>query len=114
MSALPVIPAASGIDYAMPQADYLALEALGSSDIKRLLRSPAHYLAERNKVTEPTDSMVIGSAIHLAVLEPARFAAEVVQRPTFDRRTTIGKAAFAAWSAEHAGRLALEIGRAHV
>jgi hypothetical protein len=52
--------------------------------------------------------MVIGTAIHLAVLEPERFALEVVQRPTFDRRTTIGKAGFAAWTAENAGRLALE------
>jgi hypothetical protein len=108
MSALPVFPEASGIDYAMPQADYLALDAIGSSDIKRLLRSPAHYQAGRARSAEPTDAMVIGTAIHLAVLEPERFALEVVQRPTFDRRTTTGKAAFAAWTAEHAGRLALD------
>jgi hypothetical protein len=108
MSALPVFPEASGIDYAMPAEAYHAIDALGSTDIKRLLRSPAHYQPGRARSAEPTDAMVIGTAIHLAVLEPERFALEVVQRPTFDRRTTIGKAAFAAWTAEHAGRLALD------
>lgn len=110
MSALPIdlgVPT-TGIDYHMPQDKYLALDALGSSDIKRLLRSPAHYRAAADTALEPTDAMVIGSAIHLGVLEPARFDVEVVQRPTFDRRTTIGKAAHAEWTAANEGKLALD------
>ncbi len=109
MSALPIVAPPTGVDYAMPQADYLALEDLGSGDIKRLLRSPAHYLAERDKVTEPTDAMVIGSAVHLAVLEPVRFSREVIVAPKFDRRTTSGKAAAAEFDAEYADHMKLTL-----
>ena len=104
----PLPVAAAGIRYNMPEAEYHALDALGSTDIKRLLRSPAHFRAGRDASSEPTAAQQLGTAIHLAVLEPARFAAETVAAPKFDRRTNAGKAAAAEFEALHAGKALLE------
>lgn len=100
-------PATGDVVYGMPDTAYRAVDALGSTDIKRLLRSPAHFRAGRDEPREPTDAMALGTLIHLAVLEPARFAAETVVAPKFDRRTTVGKQAAAAFEAEHAGKLVI-------
>lgn len=97
-----------GVRYDMPEAEYHALPALGSGDVSRLHRSAAHYRAKADADDESTDAQVIGTAIHLAVLEPARFAAEVVVSPAFNRRTNAGKADAEAWALVHAGRVVLE------
>lgn len=95
----------AAIDYRMSHADYLALDALGSSDVKRLMRSPAHYRAGGSPMDPQTAA--IGTATHMAILEPERFALEVVAAPALDRRTAAGKAAAAAFAAEHAGKLVI-------
>lgn len=104
MSAVP-LAAAGSVDYTMSHADYLALPALGSSGVKRLLRSPAHYRSGGASIDPQTAA--IGTAAHMAVLEPARFERECVAAPRFDRRTTAGKAAAAAFEAEHAQHLVI-------
>lgn len=96
-----------GVTYGMPEATYRAIPALGSSDVKALLRSPAHYRAGLEDEPESTEAQVLGTAIHLAVLEPERFEREVVTAPTVDRRTKDGKAAAAAFEQAHAGMLIL-------
>lgn len=99
MSAFEFLPGAhDGIDIEA----YHAMPALSSSGIKKLLRSPAHYLVERTKQNEPTPAMRIGTAIHTLILEPHR-AGEVVQMPEFNNRTKGGKADRDAWIAAHAG-----------
>jgi exodeoxyribonuclease VIII len=108
MSALPVFPEASGIDYDMPHDEYLAALGLGSSAIKKILRSGAHYKASIDCPQERTSAFDVGSATHMAVLEPARFADSVIAAPKFDRRTKEGKASAAAFEAECAGRLVLD------
>ena len=48
--------------------------------------------------------MTIGTAVHMALLEPIRFAEEVVVKPDdIDGRTKAGKE----WLAEHAGRIVM-------
>ena len=56
----------------MPFADYLKARGVSKSALDRIERSPAHYKYAPWK--EPTRAMVIGSAIHTAVLEPDTFA----------------------------------------
>lgn len=52
----------------MPFDDYLAVDALSSTALKQLARSPWHY---RNRVDiEPTPAMLSGTLAHCAVLEP--------------------------------------------
>lgn len=93
-----------GIDWSLPADIYHAIPACGSGDVKRLLRSPAHYRAGSQPAS---DALEVGHSLHLSVFEPARFAAEVVAAPKVDRRTTAGKAAYAAFEAEHAGKTVL-------
>jgi exodeoxyribonuclease VIII len=51
--------------------------------------------------------MNLGTALHLAVLEPQMFWEQVAVRPAIDRRTKAGKAAAEEFEAEHAGKLIL-------
>lgn len=84
------------IHYAMPNAEYHARPELNNSAIKRLLRSAAHYQSYLTEKREPTTSMIIGSAVHAAVLEPDVFSREYVAIPEgLDKRTKDGKATFA-------------------
>ena len=68
-----------GIVYDMPLAEYLAVDALSSTGLKLLARSPWHY---RNRVeTDPTPAMLRGSLAHCAVLEPDALASRYVVVP---------------------------------
>lgn len=73
--------------------------------------SPRHYWAkyiDPNRVRqEPTPAMVLGSAVHAAILEPDSFTSEYVANPGFDRRTKAGKADYEAFQLEHAGKTIL-------
>lgn len=57
----------------MPEADYHAREEVSSSQLKHLLKSPFHYAHNRTVKVEPTPAMLLGSAVHTAVLEPEKF-----------------------------------------
>lgn len=88
------------IHIGMPNATYHALPAVGSSGLKLLQRSPAHYFAAyrdpARKQREATPAMKIGTAWHAAIFEPEAFAAEYVEIPDgLDRRTKEGKALWA-------------------
>jgi hypothetical protein len=54
----------------MPFDEYLALPFWSQSTIKEALKSAAHAKAAREVKPEPTDAMVLGTAFHLAFLEP--------------------------------------------
>jgi exodeoxyribonuclease VIII len=51
--------------------------------------------------------MRLGTALHLAVLEPQLWSREVAVRPAIDRRTKAGKQAAEEFDAEHAGKIVL-------
>lgn len=61
--------------------DYHRLDALSSTGIKQILRSPMHYRYWRDHPQEERDALILGSALHMSVLEPDRFAADVVAVP---------------------------------
>lgn len=54
--------------------DYHAHPALGSSTIREILKSSAHYAYKLTHKVKKTDSMILGDAIHAFILEPNRFA----------------------------------------
>jgi exodeoxyribonuclease VIII len=85
-----------GVHPDLPAETYHAVEALSASGIKKLLRSPAHYILERTQAKPPTEAMRIGTAVHTLLLEPHR-AAEIVEMPTFNSRSKDGKAERQAW-----------------
>lgn len=97
-----------GIRYDLPFPEYLAIEALSSSGARTILRSPAHYVEARTNPDPATPDLMFGSAVHVGVLEPLRFATDVLVMPSFNRRTNAGKEDAAAWEAANAGRLAFD------
>lgn len=99
MNAKAQIPDA-GLILGMSNADYHSLPSVSSSQLKTILRSPAHYadayLSEKPR-KEPTASMVLGSLTHTLFLEPEQYGSEYAIAPECDRRTKEGKAIYAAF-----------------
>jgi len=79
----------------MSSADYHAHPAVSKSVLDKLARSPLHCRAYLDgERTEPTPAMLLGTAVHTAILEPERFDVEYAVFEG-DRRTTAGKQAYA-------------------
>jgi exodeoxyribonuclease VIII len=80
----------------IPMEDYLALDAIGHSDLEALSLSPADaYLGmtEEEDSSSYSDARDFGTAIHLALLEPALYPKRVgFLPPTFNGRTKDGQA----------------------
>lgn len=91
------------IIYDEPAATYHANPALGSTDIRSLIKSPALFRDRMDALDErETPALLFGTASHMALLEPTRFAAECAVRPEgIDFRTTIGKQ----WRDDHADKI---------
>lgn len=81
----------------LSNADYHAMAGISSSNIKQLLKSPAHYQHNNQFQTEPTAAMKLGTITHTAVFEPDRYVKEVKAAPACDRRTKAGKEAYNAF-----------------
>jgi exodeoxyribonuclease VIII len=77
----------------LPEAEYHAIKALGSSAIKSMAVSPAYFQQKQAEVSEVKEALLIGSMFHQLVLEPDRD--EFIAAPDVDRRTKEGKAAYA-------------------
>lgn len=88
------------------EAEYHAGPGLGSTDVKQLLRSPAHFRAYRNReAEETTPAKILGSAMHIGILQPWLFDAFVVQGLDLQRRSKADKSRWAEFEAENAGRV---------
>ena len=66
----------------MSEADYSAIDALRSSEVKTAARlTLAHLAHSRTKTQEDTDAFLVGRALHCAVLRPDDFASEFLTAP---------------------------------
>jgi hypothetical protein len=70
--------------------EYFALEAFSASGAKLLLKSPAHFRADRLRPHAPTPAMQIGTLTHRLILEPEKTPGYALK--TWDARTKEGKA----------------------
>ena len=85
--------------------DYLAIEAISNSYLGRLAECPAKALVP----SEDTPSLIIGRAVHKAVLEGQdAFNAEFAIGPEVDKRTKAGKEEWAAFEAENQSKVILK------
>ena len=83
----------------MSNADYHAHDSISKSGLDLIARSPAHFRYQEKR--EPTRAMVIGSALHAAVLEPELFASQyMLLRNVSDRRASEYKQAVAVHGAD--------------
>ena len=99
----PVAVAAAPIAQPATDAEYYELAYLSGSDLRAGYICPDDA-AWRRATPAKSDAMTIGTAVHMALLEPIRFAEEVVVKPDdFDGRTKAGKE----WLAEQAGRIVM-------
>lgn len=98
-----------GLYEAMSAEEYHLVEAMSASGLTAMLRSPQHFRCWRDNPSEPTEAMQFGTAVHMGVLEPQRFAKEVILAPEINRRTKEGKALWEQFQAGHVGKLVLEL-----
>lgn len=75
----------------MSNADYHASEGISKSGLDLIARSPAHFRFAAPR--EPSRAMEIGTAIHMAVLEPTLYANHYVIVSAADRRAAAYKQA---------------------
>ena len=85
-----------GTEVRFHQPDYIyrKADAVSQSELKEVLRSPAHWLARYGPEAEPTfpsNAMIIGTALHAKVLEPEIFDKEFVDRSSKPKELTIGQ-----------------------
>jgi exodeoxyribonuclease VIII len=82
----------------IPFSEYVESLDVNASALRAGRRSMQHMVATLTGVRkDPSPAMLLGSALHAAVLEPARFDACVTVPPSVDRRTKAGKEAYASW-----------------
>jgi len=102
-----------GLHLDVPNATYheRILGLASKSTLDHVHRSPAHYRAELEATWEDTPALVVGTALHTRLFEPARFAAEYAVEPEFgDCRKTENKTRRDAWRKENEGRIHLSAG----
>lgn len=83
----------------LSNAEYHAHDSISKTGLDLIARSPAHYRYSERR--EATRAMVIGSAVHAAILEPDLFAKQyMLLRDVKDRRTSEYKQAVAVHGAD--------------
>ena len=80
-----------GFHYGVPYEDYAAWDAINFSRLKAISKTASKCKHEIDNPRKQTSAMALGSALHLAVLEPARFDEMFYICPPCDRKTTDGK-----------------------
>jgi hypothetical protein len=97
------------INNTLTAPEYFAYSGLSKTQLGYLKQSPSHL---RNYLDTPhnpaTPDQKFGSAVHTACLEPETFGERYCVAPVCDRRTTIGKAAYAEFLAANVGKDAID------
>ena len=82
-----------GVYYGLTDGQYDQIPALRSSTLKLLsTHTPAHVKWELDHPSDETDAQTLGSAAHIAVLEPDRFEELVALSPYNEFKSNIAKA----------------------
>lgn len=85
-------------------SEYRQMQGVSSTDLKRMMKSPAHYLYFKENPQEDTPSLLFGRAYHKMCLETSEFFEEFAVVPQCDRRTKEGKEIYARFLAESEGK----------
>lgn len=72
--------------------EYREREGVSSSDLKKLMKSPAHFRYWKDNPQEDTPALLFGRSAHKYMLEKSDFFNEFAVAPNCDRRTKDGKA----------------------
>lgn len=96
----------------MPREQYHAIDAISGSRLENGWIdgefSPLHYRHAMILPDEPSAAMQLGTATHLAILEPERLDSMVVRSPDFNTRSNAGKAERDAFAAANPGKIIVD------
>ena len=82
---------------------------INAGGIREILRSPFHYYqACLGNKREDTASMILGTLIHKALLEPNDFISKTIVMPEFNSRSNAGKLEKAEWLKAHESRIIVD------
>lgn len=81
--------------------------AVSHSMLKGMRESPAKYEWALKYPRASSPAQVLGTAIHMAMLEPMRFDEVYARQEKLDRRTKEGKARAEEWETKNAGKTAI-------
>jgi len=96
---------AVGLHPLVPFDDYAAWDAVNCTRLKPMERSPLHCRwAMDHGGKQDTEALMIGRAVHCAILEPSRFSSEFMAIPAIDRRTKAGREYLQELAAENRGK----------
>lgn len=95
---------ADGIHPGFSRAQYDSLPYVNYSLIEELRNTPAHCLEKKLHPKPATDAMLLGTAVHCAVLEQEKFRSTYVVPIKVDRRTKEGKAAWEEFTSQNTGK----------
>jgi len=101
---------ACGFHYDVSFEEYTAWPALNWSTVKHMRGTASKCKYNLDNPQEATKAMKLGSALHVATLEPARFEGLFYIHPKTDRRTREGKEEYAKMVAEAGSRLMIAQG----
>lgn len=73
----------------LPSEEYFAIEAASNSALKLVRRSPAHFKYREEKA--PSPAMMMGTHLHMALLEPERFEKHYIVAEAEDKRSSYYK-----------------------
>ena len=84
--------------------EYRQREGVSSTDLKHMVKSPAHFRYWKDNPQEDTSALLFGRSDHKYVLEKDDFFTEFAVAPNVDRRTKEGKAEWALFEADSQGK----------
>ena len=84
--------------------EYRQMEGISSTELKKLMKSPAHYKHWKDNPQEDTPALLFGRAAHKYILETYDFYNEFAVAPNCDRRTKDGKEIWNKFVSESEGK----------
>lgn len=83
---------------------YRSRKGVSSSDLKHMMKSPAHFRYWKDHPQEDTPALLYGRACHKYALEKKDFSKEFAIAPNIDRRTKTGKEEYAQFLGKNKGK----------
>lgn len=80
------------------------MEGISSTELKKIMVTPAHYRHWKDNPQEDTPALLYGRAAHKYILETYDFYNEFAVAPSVDRRTKEGKETWAKFVSESNGK----------
>lgn len=88
----------------MTENEYRQHPAISRSDLFKISESPEKFKYYREHPEEPTPALLFGQLFHAMALQPETVWEQFATMPNVDRRTKVGKEAFAEFEASAEGK----------